>query len=397
MTIEAITFDLGCMPPVEVQLASAAGLAPLSLPDAIRRFQSAMEEAPELPEGVEEPKDPRVVFREAVATGHPDAPAVTGKPVEAPRAMVPEAPKVIVPESTKTVAPEVPVKPEGPAVMVEAPVVAERPVEAPRTTVPEATKAIQPEETSKVIAPEAPKTVVPEATQVIKPEVMQTIAPDAPKAVVKETPKTIVPDAPKTIVTETSQTISPEAPKVVVAPEAPQAIKPEVAVKPEIIVEAPVKREAPVALVKETVKKPEAPVAIDVPLPQAAVMQAAPVVQPDVVQAAASARTAVIVETVNEVVEAVAAQISVTPALTQGEGEVRIVLKPTVLDGSEIKLSAKEGTLTVAIAPSTPESAQVVSVALPKLETALAEHASMFNHVAVVVATAKKGKTNETA
>ena len=131
--------------------------------------------------------------------------------------------------------------------------------------------------------------------------------------------------------------------------------------------------------------------AVETPAPQ--VVQAAPETS---VASAASARTAAVVETVNQVVEAVAAQILVTPALAQGEGEIRIVLKQTVLDGSEIRLSAKDGTLTVAIVPATPEAAQAASSALPRLETALAEHAPSFHHVAVAVA-AKKGKSNEAA
>ena len=158
-------------------------------------------------------------------------------------------------------------------------------------------------------------------------------------------------------------------------------------VKPD----APVKTEAPI-------KAEAIPAAIDAPVAQVVASPVAPVAQPEVLRAeAASARTATIVQTVNEVVEAVAAQISVTPMLAQGEGEIRIVLKPTVLDGSEIRLSAKEGALTVAIAPATPESAQLVAAAVPRLETALAEHVPAFNHVAVVVAPAKKGRTNETA
>ena len=173
-----------------------------------------------------------------------------------------------------------------------------------------------------------------------------------------------------------------------IKPEAP--VKPEVPVKP-VKPDAPVKTEAPI-------KAEAIPAAIDAPVAQVVASPVAPVAQPEVLRAeAASARTATIVQTVNEVVEAVAAQISVTPMLAQGEGEIRIVLKPTVLDGSEIRLSAKEGALTVAIAPATPESAQLVAAAVPRLETALAEHAPAFNHVAVVVATAKKGRTNETA
>ena len=111
---------------------------------------------------------------------------------------------------------------------------------------------------------------------------------------------------------------------------------------------------------------------------------------------AATARTEAIVETVDKIVEAVVGQIVVTPAIVHGDGNVRITLKPTVLDGSEISLTSKDGMLSVAIAPATPEAERIVAVALPRLETALAEHVSAFRHVSVALVQ-KKGKTNETA
>ncbi len=109
---------------------------------------------------------------------------------------------------------------------------------------------------------------------------------------------------------------------------------------------------------------------------------------------AASARTDAIVETVNKIVESVAAEISVTPSIVKGEDTVHITLKPTVLDGSEIALSAKDGTLTVAIVPATQLAERIAAAALPRLETALAEHIPAFQQLVVVV---KKGKSNETA
>ena len=112
---------------------------------------------------------------------------------------------------------------------------------------------------------------------------------------------------------------------------------------------------------------------------------------------AASARTEAIVETVNEIVETVVDRISVTPTLAKGEGEIRITLRPTVLDGSTVSLSAKGGELTVVVAPATPDAAHLASAALPRLEAALAAHAPAFHHVAVVLATSKKGKSDEIA
>ena len=110
---------------------------------------------------------------------------------------------------------------------------------------------------------------------------------------------------------------------------------------------------------------------------------------------AASARTEAIVETVNQIVEAVVGQILVTPGIVHGDGEIKILLKPTVLDGSEIVMLSKDGTLTVSITPTTQEASAAAAAALPRLETALAEHAPAFHHVSVMLAL-KKGSRNET-
>ena len=109
--------------------------------------------------------------------------------------------------------------------------------------------------------------------------------------------------------------------------------------------------------------------------------------------AAASARTMEIVSAVEEIVEAVSAQIIVTPSLVKGEGEVVIRLKPTVLDGSEVKLSAKDNVFSVVIAPATTEVAQIATAAIPQLEKALAEHIPAFGLISVAVT--KKGKLDE--
>ena len=111
---------------------------------------------------------------------------------------------------------------------------------------------------------------------------------------------------------------------------------------------------------------------------------------------AVSARTEAIVDAVNEIVDAVVGQITITPSLVRGEGEVRMTLKPTVLDGSDITLTAKDGTLTVAVTPATPSAEQAMAAALPRLEIALAEHAPAFRHVEVALV-AKKGRTDEVA
>lgn len=457
MTLEAITFDLGGMPPVEVQLASGSGLAPLPMPEAILRFRAAMEGAPEqgeMPERTmakEQPvapqmtaartqpepelrifgRGPHVVLTEPMAA---DRPAAKEAPVaqttetsavgaEKTAVRPKETPVGVVdkPVVTPTEAPVAPEKPVARPVAVEKPV-AEVPVAPVKTIEVPVTierSAIQPTEVpvkpagTTVNPVEAPVVAATPAVNPVEAPVVKEQPVAATEQPVAEVPVVPVAEPPAVVGQPTIQPmgapvatekpvaevpVAPVKPEIVVVPEAPakpveNASDLAASVKPVKKPSVPDKQEAPAPAVQVAV-----PAAIDTPVPQTVAPQVAPVAQPEVLRAeAASARTAAIVETVNAVVEEVAAQISVTPTLAQGEGEIRIVLKPTVLDGSEIRLSAKEGTLTVAIAPATPESAQTVAVALPRLETALAEHAPAFNQVAVVVATAKKGKTNETA
>ena len=140
--------------------------------------------------------------------------------------------------------------------------------------------------------------------------------------------------------------------------------------------------------------QPEALQAADVRVPVVAegqMQMAAGTVQN--VDAAASARTADIAETVEKIVATVCEQIEIVPSLVKGEETVIIRLKPEVLNGSEIRMSAQDGVLTLEIAPETPEAAVVVGKNIPQLERALAEHVTAFQGFSVVV---KKGKFDET-
>ena len=100
---------------------------------------------------------------------------------------------------------------------------------------------------------------------------------------------------------------------------------------------------------------------------------------------AASARTIAIAQAVDKVVEAVSAQIEIRPSIVNGEGEIVIRLKPTVLDGSEIKLAAKDGILSMEITPATSQAEQIVARSVPQLERALAEHIPAFHGFTVAV------------
>ena len=164
-----------------------------------------------------------------------------------------------------------------------------------------------------------------------------------------------------------------------------------------VVVERPAAGEK-TAIVDEPVSADEKkPVVVEAP----SALPVTPNVVPQAIDAVAinndvsvaTARTVAIVEAVEEIVHAVSAQIEVTPSLVKGEGEILIRLKPTVLEGSEIKLSAQDNALSVIIVPATPSVEQVVSRGIPQLEIALAEHLPTFGSISVAVA--KKGKSDE--
>ena len=229
-------------------------------------------------------------------------------------------------------------------------------------------------------------------------ESFSAVAPEAPTA-------TAAPSTPAPAVAPTSETPAPVEDESV--PGASEAVPvtakgPEAVVVPgdtsriaRLVSVAPAPVEATGDVAEDAVQA--APhVVVAAAVPQAVEGIAQQSAQEVAAVSAVTARTEVLVETVNQVVEAVVEQIVVTPALVQGEGEVRMTLKPTVLDGSDILLSAKDGTLAVVVAPATVAAEQAMAAALPRLEMALAQHAPAFRHVEVALA-AKKGKVDEIA
>ena len=294
-----------------------------------------------------------------------DRPAIQAAPVAAPVVNEPVTP-VAIPIAAPVV--EVPVRPL--AASVAAPV-----VDVPVTPV-----------AAPIVAPVVDVPVTPVAVPVAAPIAEEPVI----TPVATETPRRAA--EPQSVVVETvvrHETIAEGGEvETMAAPRVPR----------------------PVPQTPSTPSREATHVVAKTPDEQETVLQAAPVVaappeylaasvplrEDGISVAAATARTEAIVETVNKMVEAVVGQISVTPSLVKGEGEVHMTLKPTVLDGSDITLTAKDGTLTVAITPATPEAAQSAASALPRLEAALAEHVAAFHHVSVALV-AKKGKTDETA
>ena len=113
----------------------------------------------------------------------------------------------------------------------------------------------------------------------------------------------------------------------------------------------------------------------------AAAPTAAPVTAVEAVVAAFTPSVARAVEPAQVLVEtarAVADTLLVTPGLLRGEGEIRIQLRPDVLDGTEIHIVVVGRQLTVAFTPPTPDLVALIEQSRPQLTAHLAERIHAF-------------------
>ncbi len=104
--------------------------------------------------------------------------------------------------------------------------------------------------------------------------------------------------------------------------------------------------------------------------------------------AAATARTNELVEAANEIADT----ILVTQSLVRGDGEVTIRLKPTVLDGSQIRLEAKGSAITIEVTPANVDVAAAVERSRARFEQTLSERLPSFQFT-VRVFDSKKSRT----
>ena len=91
-----------------------------------------------------------------------------------------------------------------------------------------------------------------------------------------------------------------------------------------------------------------------------------------------SARAAEPAQVFVEAARAVAGTLLVTPGLLRGQGEIRIQLRPDVLDGTEIRVAVEGRQLTVAFTPPTAEMAALIEQCRPQLAAHLAERVHAF-------------------
>ena len=197
---------------------------------------------------------------------------------------------------------------------------------------------VPPAESSPVVSPGVP--VRPDAAVVDESSVVAFAARRGRRALPSEG---AVPGAVPSVLS------APSAPSASSAPSAPPAL--------------------PVSFVVPEVSAP------------AAAPTAAPVTAVEAVVAAFTPSAARAVEPAQVLVEAaraVADTLLVTPGLLRGEGEIRIQLRPDVLDGTEIHIVVAGRQLTVAFTPPTPDLVALIEQSRPQLTAHLAERIHSF-------------------
>lgn len=261
----------------------------------------------------------------------------------------------------------------------------------------------------------APPTVIesPTPPALVVPSAPSTLAvPSAPPtlAVPSAPPTLAVPSAPPTLVggdvlgaPRPGAEVPPAESSPVVSPGVP--VRPDAAVVDESSVAAFAARRGRRVLPSEgAVQKaaspassapsaPSAPSASSAPsalpvslaVPEVSAPAAAPTAAPvTAVEAVVAAFTPSVTRAVEpaqvlvEAARAVADTLLVTPGLLRGEGEIRIQLRPDVLDGTEIRIAVAGRQLTVAFTPPTPDLVALIEQSRPQLTAHLAERIHSF-------------------
>ena len=245
-------------------------------------------------------------------------------------------------------------------------------------TVPEPSVKTVPEPSAKTVSEPSTNAVLEPATS--SEPTAKTVAEPAAKTVAEPTAKTVAEPAARTVAEPTAKTAEQPAAKTEEPIAQPARAYPAAEASAEDI--SPERSED-----SEATSIPSPPALPSEALPQAASAAAATsaIIAPEAVAEAAAKAASARSQEIVSAVESVAAAISVTPGLAHGDGEVRIVLKPTVLGGSEIKVEARGQSLQVSISPASAEVEQLVERSLPQFQQQLAERVAAFHNVSVAV------------
>ena len=120
-------------------------------------------------------------------------------------------------------------------------------------------------------------------------------------------------------------------------------------------------------------------------------VQVEPLVSVQSVDVAARVEQVSKAEVLVQAAEAVADTILVSPGLLRGQGEVRIQLRPDVLEGTEIRIAVTGRQMEVNFMPQTQDMAVLIEQCRPQLEQHLAEKIHSFQ-IAVDVRRRSTGK-----
>ena len=112
--------------------------------------------------------------------------------------------------------------------------------------------------------------------------------------------------------------------------------------------------------------------------PQVVAAESGAVTAVDSVRAAFAPMEVLPAETFFEVANAVADVLLVSPGLLRGEGEMRVQLRPDVLEGSEIRIAVTGRQLAVEFFPQTSDVAVLIEQNRPQLEQHLAARFQTF-------------------
>jgi len=262
------------------------------------------------------------------------------------------------------------------AVVVDKPVTVDVPVAAPVAVA-----------VDKPVAAEAPR-ATPVAVAVDKP-----VAVEAPVAVVVDKPVAV--EAPRAtpvavVVDKPVAVDAPVAAPVAVAVDKPVAVEAPAATPVAVVIDKPVAAEAPVAAPvvdgkavvakpipsaeDDTTVQPNAEAVIAAGYTPAVAVSDVPKAQsaaPAVVEAVQRPETIAAVtrgEVLVAAAQAVADAILVSPGLLRGEGEVRVQLRPDVLDGSVVTLNVTGRQLAVTFFPQNGDIAALIEQCRPQLE-----------------------------
>jgi len=280
------------------------------------------------------------------------------------------------------------------AVVVDKPVTVDVPVAAPvAVAVDKPVAAEAPRATPVAVAVDKPVAVEAPVAVVVDKPVAVDAPVAAPVAVVVDKPVAV--DAPvaapvAVVVDKPVAVDAPVAAPVAVAVDKPVAVEAPAATPVAVVIDKPVAAEAPVAAPvvdgkavvatpipsaeDDTTVQPNAEAVIAAGYTPAVAVSDVPKAQsaaPAVVEAVQRPETIAAVtrgEVLVAAAQAVADAILVSPGLLRGEGEVRVQLRPDVLDGSVVTLNVTGRQLAVTFFPQNGDIAALIEQCRPQLE-----------------------------